>query len=104
MKNSSFATKCLLLAVTLGVLAYFGIQGLQYFSDPLTTTLAYNYQVEEGMDLSGYVVRQEQVLADEPRGLLRLRRSEGKRSAPAARWLWCTRTRPLWTGSRRSRS
>ena len=79
MKNSSFATKCLLLAVTLGVLAYFGIQGLQYFSDPLTTTLAYNYQVEEGMDLSGYVVRKEQVLADEPSGLLRLRRSEGEK-------------------------
>ena len=53
MKNSSFATKCLLLEVTLGVLAYFGIQGLDYLSDPLTTTLAYNYQVEEGTDLSG---------------------------------------------------
>ena len=79
MKNSSFATKCLLLAVTLGILAYFGIQGLQYFSDPLTTTLAYNYQVEEGMDLSGYVVRREQVLADEPSGLLRLQRSEGEK-------------------------
>ena len=79
MKNSSFATKCLLLVVTLGILAYFGIQGLQYFSDPLTTTLAYNYQVEEGMDLSGYVVRREQVLADEPSGLLRLQRSEGEK-------------------------
>jgi len=79
MKNSSFGTKCLLLAVTLGVLAYFGIQGLQYLSDPLTTTLAYNYQVEEGMDLSGYVVRREQVLADEASGLLRLQRSEGEK-------------------------
>ena len=79
MKNSSFATKCLLLAVTLGVLAYFGIQGLDYLSDPLTTTLAYNYQVEEGVDLSGYVVRREQVLADEAGGLLRLQRSEGER-------------------------
>ena len=79
MKNSSFGTKCLLLAVTLGVLAYFGIQGLQYLGDPLTTTLAYNYQVEEGMDLSGYVVRREQVLADETSGLLRLQRSEGER-------------------------
>ena len=79
MKNSSFGTKCLLLAVTLGVLAYFGIQGLQYLGDPLTTTLAYNYQVEEGMDLSGYVVRREQVLADEASGLLRLQRSEGEK-------------------------
>ena len=79
MKNTSFGTKCLLLAVTLGVLAYFGIQGLQYLGDPLTTTLAYNYQVEEGMDLSGYVVRREQVLADEASGLLRLQRSEGEK-------------------------
>ena len=79
MKNSSFGTKCLLLAVTLGVLAYFGIQVLQYLGDPLTTTLAYNYQVEEGMDLSGYVVRREQVLADEASGLLRLQRSEGEK-------------------------
>ena len=79
MKNSSFGTKCLLLAVTLGVLAYFGIQGLQYLGDPLTTTLAYNYQVEEGMDLSGYVVRREQVLADEASCLLRLQRSEGEK-------------------------
>ena len=79
MKNSSFATKCLLLAVTLGVLAYFGIQGLDYLSDPLTTTLAYNYQVAEGTDLSGYVVREERVLADDAGGLLRLQRSEGER-------------------------
>ena len=79
MKNSSFATKCLLLAVTLGVLAYFGIQGLDYLSDPLTTTLACNYQVEEGTDLSGYVVREERVLADDAGGLLRLQRSEGER-------------------------
>ena len=79
MKNRSFATKCLLLAVTLGVLAYFGIQGLDYLSDPLTTTLAYNYQVEEGTDLSGYVVREERVLADDAGGLLRLQRSEGER-------------------------
>ena len=79
MKNSSFATNCLLLAVTLGVLASFGIQGLDYLSDPLTTTLAYNYQVEEGTDLSGYVVREERVLADDAGGLLRLQRSEGER-------------------------
>lgn len=79
MKNNGIGTKLLLAAVTIGVLAYFGMQGLRYFSDPLSTTLAYTYQVEEGMDVSGYVVRQEQVLADEPAGLLRLERKEGER-------------------------
>lgn len=79
MKNSSLGTKCLLTAVTLAVLAYFGFQGLRYFADPLTTTLAYAYQVEESTSVSGYVVRDEQVLPDNTGGLLQLRRTEGER-------------------------
>ena len=79
MKNSSLGMKILMAAVTLGLLAYFGLQGYLYFSDPLTTTLAYTYQVEESVSLSGYVVRQEQVLEDDGGGLLRLRREEGER-------------------------
>ena len=79
MKNGSFGTKILLLVVTLGVLAYFGIQGASYLSDPLTTTLAYAYEVEKGTDLSGWVVRQEQLLEDDSSGLLRLQRAEGER-------------------------
>ena len=77
--KKSLATKTLLLLLTLGVLAYFGMQGFQYFSDPLTTTLAYSYQVDKGIDLTGYVIRQERVLADEGGGLLRLQRSEGEK-------------------------
>lgn len=79
MKNNSLGMKILMAAVTLGLLAYFGLQGYLYFSDPLTTTLAYTYQVEESVSLSGYVVRQEQVLEDDSSGLLRLRREEGER-------------------------
>ena len=79
MKNNSLGTKLLMAAVILGLLAYFGIQGLRYFDDPLTTTLAYAYEVEEGVDLSGYVVRREQVLTDDTNGLLRLQRAEGER-------------------------
>lgn len=79
MKNSSIGTKILLAAVTLAILTYFGMQGVRYFSDPLTTTLAYSYQVEESVDLSGYVVRDEQVLPDDAGGLLRLQRTEGER-------------------------
>ena len=79
MKNNSFATKAIMTAVTLVLLAYFGIQGYRYFTDPLSTTLAYTYQVEESVSLSGYVVRREQVLPDDTSGLLRLRREEGER-------------------------
>ena len=79
MKNRSLGMKILMAVVTLGVLVYFGFQAARYFGDPLTTTLAYTYQVEESVSLSGYVVRQEQVLEDDGGGLLRLRREEGER-------------------------
>lgn len=79
MKQSSLGTKLFMVILTLGVLTYFGIQGYRYFSDPLSITLAYHYRVEEELTLSGYVVRQEQVLANHDSGLLQLRRQEGER-------------------------
>lgn len=78
-KNNALGTKLLMLAVTLALAAYFGVQGYLYFTDPLSTTLAYNYQVEESVSLSGYVARTEWVLEDDASGLLRLQRSEGER-------------------------
>lgn len=79
MKNNSLGTKLLMAAVTLALAAYFGLQAIQYFSDPFSTTFAYNYQVEQAVSLSGYVVRQEQVLADASDGVLQIRREEGER-------------------------
>lgn len=81
MKSNSLGTKLLMAAVTLALLLYFGFQAVNYFSDPLTTTLAYTYRVEETVGLTGYVVRQEQVLPDHGTGLLRLQREEGERVA-----------------------
>lgn len=78
-KNSGLGTKLVMAAVTLAVLGYFGVQAAVYFGDPLITTMAYSYQVEEGVDLSGYVVREERVLDDDASGLLRLQRGEGER-------------------------
>ena len=79
MKNNSLGMKTLMLLLTLGVLAYFGVHGLRYFADPLSTAMAYSYVVEDGLELTGYVVRQEQVLPDAGGGLLRVQRVEGER-------------------------
>ena len=49
--KQSFSTRMLMLALFLGVLAYFGVQAVRYIDDPLTTTLAYPYQVETGLEL-----------------------------------------------------
>ncbi|MCI9578471.1 MAG: hypothetical protein HFF98_06455 [Oscillibacter sp.] len=80
-KQSGFGTKLLMAALFLGVAAYFGIQAFQYLDDPLGITLAYRYEVEQTLDLSGFVVREERVLPDEGGGLLRIQRSEGERVA-----------------------
>ncbi len=68
-------------ALFLGVAAYFGIEAFQYLDDPLGVTLAYHYEVEQAVDLTGFVVREERVLPDEGGGLLRIQRAEGERVA-----------------------
>ena len=79
MNKQGLGTRLLMAALTVIVVAYFGLQTVQYFCDPLATTLAYTYQATDGMDLSGYVIRREQVLADDTNGLLQLSRAEGER-------------------------
>ena len=47
----------------LALLAYFGVNLAAYFTDPYTTTVAYAYTGENAVTVSGYVVREEEVLA-----------------------------------------
>ena len=77
--NATTGTKLLMTVLTLALLAYFGIQAFRYFTDPLSVTMAYTYRVEEATQLSGFVVRDEQLLSGEESGLLRLDRTEGAR-------------------------
>ncbi|WP_295748251.1 HlyD family efflux transporter periplasmic adaptor subunit [uncultured Oscillibacter sp.] len=79
--KSSLGTKLLMLLLFLGVSSYFVFQAIDYLDDPLSTTLAYRYQVETTVDLTGYVVREERVLEDDSGGLLRIQRREGERVA-----------------------
>ncbi len=75
----SIGLRLLTALLFLVVLVYFGVQGWRYLDDPLITTLAYPYQVEMTVELSGWVVRNEELLPDEGGGLLRVQRSEGER-------------------------
>ena len=62
MKNGNLATKLMLAAIFLAVAAYFGISAAAYFMDFYTTTPAYTYTSESAAAVSGYVVRNEEVL------------------------------------------
>lgn len=79
MRKRTLGTKLLLALITLGVLAYFVIQAVRYFGDPLTTTLAYRYEVELAADVTGYVIREESVLPDDGGGQRQTQRAEGER-------------------------
>lgn len=80
-KSGSPGTKILMAVVCLAVLTYFGIQLYRYFADPLVTALAYTYQVEVTISATGYLVRDEQVLTGDDKGLLQLECAEGARVA-----------------------
>lgn len=80
MKRSSLGIKLLMLAITLGLLVYFSFQIYTYFDNPLSTTAAYGYSVDECVEITGgYVIRREEVLPDDDSDLLRLQRKEGER-------------------------
>lgn len=97
MKNSTLATRLAMAAVFLAVIIYFGFSAASYFTDPYTATLAYSFVGERAVTVSGYVVRDEEVL---PGGgeLVYSNRREGSASAPGARWPRSTRApRPFRT-------
>ena len=78
MKTGTLATKLMLAAIFLTVLVYFGVSTAAYFNDPYTTTVAYGFVGEDAVTVSGYVVRDEEVL---PEGgeLVYSSRGEGER-------------------------
>ena len=79
MEHQPVGTKVLTAVICLAVLAYFGIQTYRYCADPLTTTVAYTYEMEETSPANGYVVRDEQVLSGGADGLMKLSRNEGEK-------------------------
>ena len=80
MKNSSLATKLMMAAIFLTVLLYFGLSLAAYFNDPYTITSAYSYTSEHAVTVSGYVVREEEVLSGGGE-LIYSSRREGERVA-----------------------
>jgi len=77
--SSSMGMKILTAALCVGVLGYFGIQAYRYFTNPLTTSPAYTYQVEQSVTVTGWVVREEQIIPSPDSGVLRLSRTEGEK-------------------------
>lgn len=78
MKNRSLSTKLIFVFLFLAVAVYFGVQAWRYLANPQTTTLVYAYAGEDSLAVSGWFVRDEQVV-DCSETLLELERDEGER-------------------------
>lgn len=65
MKTGTLATKLMMAAILLTVLVYFGVNLAAYFVDPFSTAITYAYTSENAVSVTGYVVREEEVLSDE---------------------------------------
>ena len=79
MKTGSLATKLMLAVILLTVLVYFGVNAVSYFLDPFSTTLVYEYTSENSVAVSGYVVREEEVIAGSSSDLVYFSRGEGEK-------------------------
>lgn len=64
MKESTLATKIMILILCLGVLAYMALYLFTGFNDDLVTTTAYTYSVNIGTPAAALIVREETVLSD----------------------------------------
>ena len=62
--KSRIVSRLLLGALFVVALLYFALQIHQYYADPFAFTVAYHYETEDVLTLSGYVVREEEVLQD----------------------------------------
>ena len=78
MKENNFVWKILGIAGVAAVLVYFVANLAGYFLNPLTTTRAYTYRSDEAITVSGYLVREEEVLPSNS-GMLFITREEGER-------------------------
>ena len=84
MKDSNFVFKAFAVVGFLAVMAYFAVSIAGYLVDPLTSTTAYYYSSDDALTVSGYLIRDEEVLEDAD-GLLYITRGEGEKVAKGKR-------------------
>ena len=64
MKQGTLITKIIMFILFAGVALYLAIYAVRTLSDPLTTAIAYQDVLDDAVEVTGLVVRQEQVLSN----------------------------------------
>ncbi len=80
MKQGTLITKIVMLILLVAMVLYFAISAVQSFLDPFSTTLAYQDVLDDGIEITGVVVREEQPLSGGS-GIMAILPDEGARVA-----------------------
>ena len=84
MKPGTLVTKIVVAVIALAVAAYLAIYAVDTLTDPFETTLTYQYTLEHGAEVTGYLVRSEEVLPRQsgvPADLVDILPEEGEKVA-----------------------
>ena len=80
MKQSTLITKIVMFLLLAAVVSYLAISAVQSFVDPFSTTVAYQDVLDDAIEVTGFVVREEQALSGGS-GIVDLLPDEGERVA-----------------------
>lgn len=64
MKQGTIVTKIIITLLAIGVAVYLAVYAVQSLTDPFSSVMAYQDSLDDSVEISGVVVRQEQVLAE----------------------------------------
>ena len=82
MKSSSNAiSRIVMIVLFIAVLIYFGVAVLQSLDDPLRTQAVYSSVLEDRIEVTGFLVREELPLRQEEYGVVDVLLSEGEKAA-----------------------
>jgi len=70
MKQGTLINRIVMLLLLAAVLVYLGVSAWRSFRDPYTLVLSYAYTVDDSLEATGFLVREESVLAS-PGGIAR---------------------------------
>lgn len=80
MKQGTLNGKIIMLALLAAVMIYLGVSAWHSFRNPFTTAVTYAYTVGDSVETTGFLVREEQVLANTG-GVVELLPQEGEKVA-----------------------
>ena len=55
MKQGTVITRVVMIVLFVGIVLYFGIYAIKSFQEPFSTTYAYTYTVNDGVEATGFI-------------------------------------------------